>query len=400
MYPRPVLSRTSLLAALTLVLAALIPAGGASAATWDVPDGATVRIQGHGYGHGHGLSQYGAQRAATTGLGYRRIVRFYYPGTRWGKAGGAVRVLISGDTSRDVVVAARRGLVVRPVGGRPTQLTKARPKATRWRIVPVAGGRRSAVDFKAGSAWRRLTSVKGEAEFFAGGQPIRLFVPGGSRSYRGVLRSAAPGRGLDRDTVNVLGLDAYLKGVVPREVPSYWHPQALRAQAIAARTYAAYERAHSTRRHYQICDTDQCQVYGGATDEQAATSKAIDATRAQVLTKDGRPIFSQFSASSGGWTARGAFSYLPAKPDRYDDFAGNDYHDWTVSVTDARIEQTWPAVGDLASVETTDRDGNGEWGGRVGTVVLRGSGGTVSVSGDDFRYLLGLYSTWFTLRVS
>ena len=57
-------------------------------------------------------------------------------------------------------------------------------------------------------------------------------------------------------------------------------------------------------------------------------------------------------------------------------------------------------MGDLTSIETTDRDGNGQWGGRVGTVILRGSGGTVSVSGDDFRFLLGLYSTWFTVRVS
>ncbi|MCD4526982.1 SpoIID/LytB domain-containing protein [Nocardioides sp. cx-173] len=393
------LSRTSLLAALAL-LTTLLPAGSASAAVQDVPDGATVRIVGHGYGHGHGLSQYGAQNAATKGVGYRKILRYYYPGTRPGKAGGPVRVLISADTSRDVVVAARRGLVVRSVGGRPTRLDAVRPRATRWRIVPVAGGRRSAVDFKMRSSWRRLKTLKGDAEFVAGGRPIRLFMGGGSRSYRGALRSAAPGQGLDRDTVNVVSLDAYLKGVVPREVPSYWHPQALRAQAVAARTYAAYERKHSTRRHYQLCDTDRCQVYGGATDEQQATSKAIDATRGQVLTHGGGPIFSQFSASSGGWTARGAFSYLPAKPDQYDDFRGNDYHDWTVSTTDAKIEQTWPAVGDLASIDATDRDGNGEWGGRVGTVVLRGSGGTVTVSGDDFRYLLGLYSTWFTVRVS
>jgi SpoIID/LytB domain protein len=375
-----------------------VGAAPASATTWQVPDGATVKILGHGYGHGHGLSQYGAQRAATKGLGYRQIVRFYYPGTSWGRSAGPVAVLLTADTTRDVVVGARSGLIARPVGGSPIALTRLRPKATQWRITPVAGGR-SAIHYKT-DGWHRLRLVKGDAEFSAGGAPIRLLVPGGSRSYRGVLRSASPGSGLDRDTVNVLSLDAYLKGVVPREVPAYWHPQALRSQAIAARSYAAYERKHSTRRHYQLCDTDQCQVYGGFTDEQPRTNQAIDATRGQVLTKNGGPIFAQFSASSGGWTSAGAFSYLPAKPDKYDDFPGNDYHSWTVPTTDAAIERAWPAVGDLTSVETRDRDGNGEWGGRVGTVVLRGSGGTVEVSGDDFRFLLGLYSTWFTIRVS
>ncbi|MDP2775500.1 MAG: SpoIID/LytB domain-containing protein [Nocardioides sp.] len=381
-----------------LALLAIPVSTEAAATTWPVPDGATVKILGHGYGHGHGLSQYGAQRAATRGLGYRQIVRYYYPGTTWGRSAGKVKVLLSADTTRDVIVAARAGLTARRVGGSPIALTRARPKAKLWRIVPVAGGR-SRIDFKT-AGWRRLRVVKGEAEFSAGGAPIRLLVPGGSRAYRGVLRSAAPGRGLDRDTVNILSLDSYLKGVVPREVPAYWHPQALRAQVIAARSYAAYERKHSTRRHYQICDTDQCQVYGGFTDEQPRTNQAIDATRAQVLTKNGGPIFAQFSASSGGWTKAGAFSYLPAKRDKFDAFPGNDYHSWTVPTTDARIEQTWPAVGDLASIETRDRDGNGEWGGRVGTVVLRGSGGAVEVSGDDFRFLLGLYSTWFTIRVS
>ena len=387
--------------ALALVLATSLlglGAGPAGATTWPVPEGATVKVLGHGYGHGHGLSQYGAQRAATKGLGYRQISRYYYPGTAWGRSAGNVEVLITADTTRDVVVAARPGLTARAVGGSPVALTKARPKARLWRITPLAGGR-NAIDFKT-SAWHRLRTVRGDAEFGAGGAPIRLLVPGGSRSYRGVLRSAAPGSGLDRDTVNVLGLDSYLKGVVPREVPAYWHPQALRAQVVAARSYAAYERKHSTRRHYQLCDTDQCQVYGGFTDEQPRTNQAIDATRGQVLTKNGGPIFAQFSASSGGWTSAGAFPYLPAKRDKFDDFPGNDYHSWTVPTTDAEIERTWPAVGDLTSVETRDRDGNGDWGGRVGTVVLRGSGGTVEVSGDDFRYLLGLYSTWFTIRVS
>ncbi|GEP39740.1 hypothetical protein NPS01_34030 [Nocardioides psychrotolerans] len=393
--------RLSLLATALAAAATLAPGAPAAATTWQVPGSASITVVGHGNGHGHGLSQYGAQRAATKGLGYRQILRYYYPGTSSGKAGGAIKVLLTADTSRDLVVAARPGLTARSVaGGRSLDLAKARPKARLWRITPLAG-KRSAIDFKTGS-WRRLTVVKGDAELSAGGRPLRLFVPGGSHAYRGALRSASPrsGTSLDRDTVNVVGLDAYLKGVVAREVPSYWHPQALRAQAVAARTYAAFDRATTNRGHYDLCDTDACQVYGGFTDEVASTSAAVDATRGQVQTKAGKAIFAQFNASSGGWTSAGAFSYLPAKVDKYDAFPGNDFHDWTVPTSDARIEAQWPEIGDLTSIETSDRDGHGAWGGRVGTVTLTGTDGSVDVTGDDFRFLLGLYSTWFTIRVS
>ena len=392
--------RLSFLAVALAAAGVTSSAAPAAATTWQAPGSASITVVGHGNGHGHGLSQYGAQRAATKGLGYRQILRHYYPGTSSGKAGGAIKVLLTADTTRDVVVAARSGLTARAVAGgaRPVALTKARPKARLWRITPLPG-RRSAIDYKVG-AWRRLTVVRGDAELFAGGRPIRLLVPGGSRSYRGALRSASPGPGPDRDTVNVLGLDAYLKGVVAREVPSYWHPQALRAQAVAARTYAAFDRATTDRGHYDVCDTDACQVYGGSTDEVASTSAAVDATRGQVQTKGGRPIFAQFSASNGGWSSAGAFAYLPAKRDRFDAFPGNDFHDWAVPTTDRRIEAQWPQIGDLVSIGTSDRDGNGEWGGRVGTVTLTGSAGAVDVSGDDFRFLMGLYSTWFTVRVS
>ena len=75
-----------------------------------------MTVRGHGFGHGHGLSQYGAQRAAGKGLTYRQIVDFYYPGTRWGRVGGKVKVLITGDTDKDLVVRDRSGLTLRGLG--------------------------------------------------------------------------------------------------------------------------------------------------------------------------------------------------------------------------------------------------------------------------------------------
>ncbi len=376
----------------------MLPGVPASAANrWEVAADATIRVLGHGYGHGHGLSQYGAQRAAKQGRTYRQIVNFYYPGTRWGTAGGKVKVLITADTSRDVLVVARSGLTVRSVGAkRSWRLDRVRAKAKRWRITPAARGR-SQISYRT-NRWHAWRTVSGDAQFAAGGRPITLLRPGGRVKYRGVLRSASAA-GRDRDTVNIVSLESYLRGVVPLEVPALWHPHAVRAQAVAARTYAAYERAHPLTRRYQICDTSHCQVYGGFSAEHPASNAAVKATRKRILTKGGRAAFAQFSASSGGWTSAGSFSYLPAKRDPYDAWKGNPHHSWTVTLSDDEIEAQWPGIGNLTSIRVNQRDGNGEWNGRVEQMTLVGGDGKVTISGDTFRLRFGLRSSWFTFRV-
>ena len=281
---------TGALTTVVLALAAVVgpAAGSASAAvdSWRVPTRATVTVPGHGYGHGHGLSQYGAQRAARQGLGYRRIVEFYYPGTRWGRAGGKVSVLISADTSEDVVVDARSRLTLR---GRGSGRLEARPAereavADRARLPrPQRGVLQDPPLAPLARGPRRRRVLGGRAA-----DPLRT--PAGAVRYRGVLRSASPaGSRTTRDTVNVLPLDSYLRGVLPREVPALWHPHAVRAQAVAARTYAAYERAHPIARHYQICDTAHCQVYGGASAEHPAADDAVRTHRTPDPDQAGRP---------------------------------------------------------------------------------------------------------------
>ncbi|HEX2771976.1 MAG TPA: SpoIID/LytB domain-containing protein [Micromonosporaceae bacterium] len=365
--------------------------------SWTVPRQATITIDGHGYGHGHGMSQYGAEGAGRQGVGYRRIVEFYYPNTRWGTARGPVRVLISADTSDDLLVVARSGLQVRGTGGGGFT-TLPDNGASRWRISSWGDGTNH-VGYLT-NTWHHYAALRGQGEFGAGGEPITLITPSGSTQYRGRLRAAAPSSGsAARDTVNILPLDSYLRGVVPLEMPALWTPAAVRSQSVAARTYAAYERAHPRAGHYQLCDTASCQVYGGYSAEHSASDAAIDATRQQVLLSGGDPAFTQFSSSSGGWTAAGSFAYLPAKRDPYDGWSGNPVHSWSTSVTDARLESQWPALGNLTSMRTT-RDGHGDWGGRVRTVTLKGSQGRVQVSGDTFRSVLGLRSTWLTFRVA
>ena len=377
------------------------PAGAVSTdQSYWVPVGKEITVDGRGYGHGHGMSQHGAQGAALQGLDYQEIADFYYPGTAWGKVRGRVRVLISGDTSDDVVVSPTAGLSVRDLADRSTHQLPVREAITRWRLDVRQG--RTVVEFYS-DRWRRFRAawarnLTGDAEFFAK-TPIRLWTPSGSATYRGILRAASPAAGSSaRDTVNVVSMDQYVMGVVPYEMPASWHPEAVKAQAVAARTYATWSRNQNFRRHYQICDTTACQVYGGTDSEDPRSNAAVRATRRQILTHDGRPAFTQFSASSGGWTSAGSVPYLPARRDPYDGWEGNGNHRWTVTVDAGRLERSHPQIGSLTRILVTSRDGNGDWQGRVTELVLDGTRGTATISGDSFRWAFGLKSTWFSIR--
>lgn len=384
--------------ATTVPLMMVATAPPAQAQSWNVPSDAKVQVRGHGYGHGIGMSQYGAQGAARQGLTHRQILRFYYPGTSVGTAKDRIRVKLNADTTDGVLVQARSKLRARDLA---TGATYRLPDngATRWRLEPAGAG--TTLDFLRGGTWQRHRSFASTGEFMAGGRPIKLVLPNGStRPYRGNLRSGAPSAGSsNRDTVNVLMLEQYLRGVVPHEIPASWSPAALRAQAVAARTYAAYERARPAR-HYDICDSTSCQVYQGRSGEHANTNAAIKASRGQALTYGGSWAFTQFSASSGGRTAKGSKPYLNSKRDPYDDWPGNGVHDWKRTFSDNKLESLFPAIGNLTRIVVNRRDGNGQWGGRVTSVTFVGKRGRATVSGDTMRWRLGLRSTYATFAVT
>lgn len=400
---RPMLIVTTALVAL---VTGVPTAAAAAEDSWKVPAQASITVHGHGYGHGHGMSQYGAEGAAREGRSAAQILDFYYPGTTMGRRGGRVSVLISADTTDDLVVRSRKGLRVRDLGSRrTTRLPRSiggRTPAV-WRLKQNHRDR-TRLSWRTASggsgSWTKLRDLRGHGELSAGNAPVTLVTPAGDRAYRGRLRALPPSRGsAARDTVNKVRLDDYLRGVVPLEIPASWSQAAVRAQAVAARSYAVFERRSPRAAHYQLCDTSACQVYGGVRAEHPGSDAAVAATAKQVRLADGQPAFTQFSSSSGGWTAAGSRPYLAAKPDPYDDWAGNPHHDWSVRLTDARIETAFPAVGDLRSIKVQQRDGNGQWGGRVGSVRLAGTDGQVTVSGDALRFGLGLRSPWVTFRV-
>jgi stage II sporulation protein D len=353
-----------------------------------VPANGVLKLTGHGFGHGHGMSQYGAQGAALKGLTHRQILAFYYPGTTLGTTTGTIRVLISADSDGDVRVRPESGLRVREVA---SGATYALPTSgiDAWRLRTVADRTRIEYHDRTWHAYKpggKLLS--GAAEFYRSGT-LALRVPGVTRVYRGAMRLSAG------HTVNVLSMDDYVKGVVPREMPASWDPDAVRAQAVAARTYGAFDRAAHLTRSYQTCDTTSCQVYGGVGAEDPRGNAAVVATAKQVLNYRGKPAFTQFGSSSGGWLAAGSQPYLVAKADPYDAWSGNHVHTWNTTITRAAIQKAWPSLGTLRRVLVTQRDGHGQWYGRVEKMTLDGTKANVTLTGTTFRSRFGLRSQWF-----
>lgn len=153
----------------------------------------------------------------------------------------------------------------------------------------------------------------------------------GIGSYRGAIEVRATGNRLA--VINDVGIEEYLKGIA--EVPASWPAEALRAQVIAARTYALYERAARVNTATKaagadICATDACQVYTGLAREAqpnaAAWSEAVQATAGQVVLYQGAPILAKYSSSNGGTTVPGGQPYLRATADPDD--AYSPLHQW------------------------------------------------------------------------
>lgn len=148
----------------------------------------------------------------------------------------------------------------------------------------------------------------------------------GSR-FRGALKVKKEGDELL--AVNKVDLESYLRGVLPREMPSSWGNyggmEALKAQAVAARTYALYNQSLKRHSVYHVCDTEHCQVYGGADGEADNTDRAVSQTRGEVLTYNNRVIAPFYHATNAGYTECPAnvwgtsLPYLKSKPDPYDD---------------------------------------------------------------------------------
>lgn len=216
----------------------------------------------------------------------------------------------------------------------------------------------------------------------------------GERWYRGELEL----RLLDGQivAVNAVPLEEYLYGVVPAEMPANWPLESLKAQAVAARSYAVANRGRFGSRGYDLKPTVASQVYKGATAETALSNSAVNATRGQVVTYNGQVIQAYFHASAGGYTESAdavwgeSLPYLRPVPD-FDQQAPR--YTWQRTFSEDEIQTSLARnghdVGDVLHIEPLAR----AFSGRVTKVRVTGSRGTRELAGEEFRHAIGLYST-------
>ncbi|HEY9856857.1 MAG TPA: SpoIID/LytB domain-containing protein [Stenomitos sp.] len=221
---------------------------------------------------------------------------------------------------------------------------------------------------------------------------------GGGRWYRGEIEVRSAGSRLT--VINRVPLEQYLYGVVPAEMNPRWSLEALKAQAVAARTYALAKLGQFNARGFDLKPTTENQVYRGAGVETSTSNMAVDQTLGQVLTRNGHVIAAYFHSSSGGYTETSAAvwgeprPYLQAVPD-YDQQSPR--YLWQKNVPSASVRSGLAreglAIGDPVRFEVLERS----YSGRVHRIRVIGTGGERVVSGDVVRRAAGLYSTLFNV---
>ena len=390
--------------------------GPSRAAASSAATGPFVALRGRGFGHGRGMSQWGAYGMAAQGKVVAEILTFYYPGTEQASDLGNpdVRVRISAAGNSPAAVVQESGLTAK-AGTCTDPLDVA--GAVRWRVVLSSPNRWKLQYWPQGglaNAWKDHVSPCDTAfptaehvTFTGGNGTTTLYLAGSAttRDYRGALRTVPSGGWCIGclDTVNVVQMDDYLKSVVPAEMPASWEVEALKAQAVAARSYAAARLGGSGT--YDLCDTMACQVYPGlsstTTPEHPTSTAAVLATSGMVLRAGGTVAVAEFGSTNGGQTAAGSKPYQVSKADPYDGHFVEAPDTWAWgSQQVSEIEQRWPAIGTFRELVAT-RDGAGAaYGGRVTSVLLRGTGGEVTVRGEDFWMALNLRSGYFTTEGS
>jgi stage II sporulation protein D len=219
------------------------------------------------------------------------------------------------------------------------------------------------------------------------------------RAYRGALRLTA--RAGSVRIVNVLDLESYLRGVVPAEMQASWPIEALKAQAVAARTYTLHHL--DGRRDYDVCATVDCQVYRGSDAEHPATDGAIAATAGEVLIYDGVFARTFYHADSGGVIASSAevwgadLPYLQA----FQDVASSGPHSvWTARLDPRAMAAQLATVGVQVGTPQRLRVLETSVSGRVVRAEVSGPGGSAVLDGATLRMQLrswGLKSTRFVM---
>ena len=375
-------------ASVAAVAALLLPAS-AQAST-------VFTLTGHGWGHGIGMSQYGALGYAEHGWSYTQILGHYFTGTHVGPLPASMteRVLLSSGPA--VHFGASAGMTLTDAAGTTKKLAAGLYHLQRG----GSAGHLQLISRATGGVTKGLVAP---VTIHPGSQPLRLNDSAGigfaGDHWHGSFRVLNSGSSLL--CVDVVGLEKYLRGVVPSEMPASWPAPALKTQAVAARSYAVATRNPSGL--FDAYADTRSQMYGPIEHEASASTAAVAATVHRVVWYKHTVATTFFSSSSGGrtsseqaaWGTSSGQPYLVPVVDRYDSAGGaNPNHTWPAQTyTPAGLARALGLSGVVGSVTMTI-DGPSQ---RILDLGVTSSGGTSTLSGDQVQGRMGLRSNYFRL---
>ncbi|MGF0016369.1 SpoIID/LytB domain-containing protein [Mitsuokella jalaludinii] len=307
-----------------------------------------------------------------------------------------------GPDLRIGLAAGQGSVTISPAAGKGMARTDA------GKSVSLAAGQSYDVRWQAGAFLVGREKLRGEVLTIRPSDKSDEGLALDGRRYRGSLELRHRGAGLT--AVNIVPVDDYLLSVVPEEMPTDWPAEALKAQSVAARSFALKSRGRHAAEGYDLCTTTHCQLYKGIASEKTASTAAVRATRGEVLTYGGQPIEALFHTDSGGMTESSEdvwgnpIPYLRAVRD-----TPLGTMPWIKTMSTAALEKKLAAkghnIGRLRAIELSplavgraakDRTASG----RVKAMTVTGTKGSVTLSGTAWRSLLGLKSALFDAKLT
>lgn len=373
------------------------------------PPPTSFTFDGGGFGHGVGMSQYGALGRAQAGHGAADILAAYFPGSALeARTLGSIRVHLADASSTDLVNPSGPIYMTDGVGTHPMT---AAGQALR---VSQSGG----IVTTQNLATEATATARGAKVWFSSSGAQTIAVSATGKSYRHGRLQTSVVSGKVRLVESDLPMEQYLYGLA--EVPTSWPIEALKAQAIAGRSYAAIRLAAPKSGDFDIYSTTVDQVYSGTAVTDAGPTgatwqAAVDQTAGLVLTHGGKVVQAYYSSSNGGHTERpdyvwsSSLPYLHAAPDPYDAVAANPNASWQRTYTAEELG-AWIAAAGYGNVGVVTgfavRNPIGA-SGRVdkAAITVTGTGGTATLTGNQLRSAINnrvpasrqLRSTLFTI---